>query len=126
MVRKGRWVVSCKNSNQRGELAVRSRACLKWVAGAVALAVVGGVGSTLAWDEPAKPKDEPPGRQAKRPPTARIQTNLDLASKTKVEFRQPAELAFQDFNELVLQVGTFESMNAEELELPSKFQLLCY
>jgi FtsP/CotA-like multicopper oxidase with cupredoxin domain/peroxiredoxin len=118
--------VSFKNGNRDSEPAVRSRAALKRLTGAVSLVVLGAVGSSLAWEEPAKPKDEPPGRQAKRPPAARIQTNLALASQTNVEFRQPVELAYKDFNELVVQEGTFERSNAGELGLPSKFQLLCY
>src|SRR5260370_11354090 len=133
MQQKGRCVVSFSNANLASKPAVRSRASLKRLAAALALVVVGGMGLTLAGEEPAKPKDEPPKpkhapstRKAKRPPTARIQKNLDLASKTKVEFRQPAELAYKDFNELVLQAGTFENANAGELGLPSKFQLLCY
>ena len=61
-----------------------------------------------------------------RPPTASIQTSLKLASKSEVEFRQPVEMAYREFNKLVLDVGTFDSGNAGELGLPSKFRLLCY
>jgi FtsP/CotA-like multicopper oxidase with cupredoxin domain/peroxiredoxin len=90
------------------------------------LAALGGLGFGLAREEPVKPNDQPRSREAKRPAAARIQTNLKLASQTKVEFRQPVELAYKDFNELVVQVNTFSSGNAAELGLPSKFQLICY
>jgi FtsP/CotA-like multicopper oxidase with cupredoxin domain/peroxiredoxin len=90
------------------------------------LAVLGGLGLASALEEPGRPKDQPRSRQAKRPPAARIQTSLRLASQTQVEFRQPAELAYKGFNELVVRVKTFSSGNAPELGLPSKFQLLCY
>src|SRR5260370_904019 len=83
MQQKGRCVVSFSNANLASKPAVRSRASLKRLAAALALVVVGGMGLTLAGEEPAKPKDEPPKpkhapstRKAKRPPTARIQTNL--------------------------------------------------
>jgi hypothetical protein len=58
LVPKERWAVSATNSDREGEPIVRSRPSLKSIAGAVALAVVGGFGFTLAWDEPTMPKDE--------------------------------------------------------------------
>lgn len=124
--------MSFRSGKRDSEPAVRSRASLGWLRSAGALAVLAVLGFTLAWeparpkDKPAKPKDELPGRQAKRPPVARIQTDLKLASQTKVEFRQPVELAYKDFNELVLQAKTFDVGNAAGLGLPAKFQLLCY
>ncbi|MDB5391004.1 MAG: hypothetical protein JWM11_6650 [Planctomycetaceae bacterium] len=77
-------------------------------------------------DDPPQVNSKPATRAAKRPALAAIQSDRKLASQTKVEFRHAEELAYRDFNELVLQVGTFDSPHAAELNLPSKFQLLCY
>jgi FtsP/CotA-like multicopper oxidase with cupredoxin domain/peroxiredoxin len=119
--------------NRDNKPVMRSRALPRWLAGLAVLAALWVFGLTSAQDDPpkpqgdpAKPKEAPTGRRAKRPPPTRIQTKLELASQTKVEFRQPVELAYKDFNELVVQAGTFESGHAGELGLPSKFQLLCY
>src|SRR5712691_9254743 len=103
-----------------------SKSILTWRCSSAAIAIVTVFGSILAQEPSTKPSEQVQSRQAMRPPTATIQTNLGLASRTKVEFREPVELAYKDFNELVLQVGTFENANAAELRLPAKFQLLCY
>jgi FtsP/CotA-like multicopper oxidase with cupredoxin domain/peroxiredoxin len=111
-----------------------ARTGTRWrLSGWSALLLLGVFGLTPAREEPAPQPPQPPqpkgaltGRAAKRPPAARVQTSLELASKTTAEFRQPPELAYQDFNELAVRVGSFDNPGAAELKLPSRFQLLCY
>jgi hypothetical protein len=128
------------NGNRDGEPGAGPKASRKGLPRVAGLAVITLLGFALPWqglaspkdepakpkDVPAKPKDQPQGRRAKRPPAARIQTDLVRASQTNVEFRQPVEFAYKDFNELVVQAATFDVGNAGELGLPSKFELLCY
>jgi hypothetical protein len=90
--------MSCRIGNRENETVVRSTAWLKCLGGLLVLATLGVFGSILAQEQPPKSKAASQARQAKRPLAARIQTNLELASKTKVEFRQPPELTYQDFN----------------------------
>src|SRR5580700_11474653 len=104
----------------------RSRALNCRLAALIILALLNFLDPAFADEDPPKQIAEPAGRTGRRPPTARIQTDLGLASLTSTEFRDPVELAYRDFNELVLQVGTFENVNAAQLQLPTRFQLLCY
>jgi FtsP/CotA-like multicopper oxidase with cupredoxin domain/peroxiredoxin len=112
--------------NQGNKAAARSSAFLPRFAAAIVLIIGAGAGLNLGWGQPAKSRETRLGRSAKRPPTARIQTSLDLASQTKAEFRPPEEWAYKQFNKLVLQTGTFANANAGDLGLPSQFQLLCF
>ena len=75
---------------------------------------------------PANCNAEATARAAKRPPLVRVQSNLELASKARLDLHHPVELVNKDFYELALSVGMFENKNALALSLPAKFQLLCY
>lgn len=114
------------DTNRTCESAVQATISRPAFAVIAVLTLGAGAGLCLAWDEPAKPESASSGRKAKRPPTARMQMDFATAAKTKIEFRQPAELAYQDFNELVLGAKTFPNGNAGPTGLPSQFQLLCY
>jgi FtsP/CotA-like multicopper oxidase with cupredoxin domain/peroxiredoxin len=84
------------------------------------------VSPTLAQDVSSDAADAYRMRRAPRPRPASIQTNLGVASKTVATFRTPPELAYQSFNELVLETGTFKNANGVGTGLPSAFEVLCY
>src|SRR5947208_1507253 len=102
-----------------------------WLAGTILCAGLVPWCPAPAQQSPAKsaggpPQTEAQRRQAKRPRPLRIQTSLEQARQTTVEFRQPVERAYKDFNDLVLQTGKFASRHAAQVNVPGTFELLCY
>src|SRR4051812_2822465 len=117
----------------RARSIARYSRCSVWVLSAAALCA-----GRLALAEdpnPTAPQAQAPNvdaanayrsRRASRPKAALIQTDVVTASKTEVKFQKAPELAYQSFNDLVVQTGTFANGNANGKELPGSFELLCY
>jgi FtsP/CotA-like multicopper oxidase with cupredoxin domain/peroxiredoxin len=81
---------------------------------------------SFAQEANSKGADAYRARRASRPAAASVQINPELASQAAVEFKNPPELTYQDFNDLVLQPGIFATSAAAGSGLPESFELLCY
>ncbi len=115
---------------------MRSRLLLKWIGLAMSFALLVAVAALPAPGQSPQPKGTEPHEakavaSRKKHPRVPLQRNLELATKSNNEFRNPPECPSSDPCELILRKDTFEFpgaslQSAPDAEVPQKFELLCY